>query len=195
MRETLTPSINDRQCDFEMNPESLASLTARQRECLRLVSRDRDAKEIGRILNISPETVNTHLKAAMSKLGINSRFVAARALAELEGGHQPVVTPPSVIDPISPADTTDAFYIQADVEPDRLSVQELHTPFDVFGQLDEGVHASLPQGAFRNDLTKSRRLLLTGVTTALMFLGCFAAAAMIYTVQGIIQSPPPTIPK
>lgn len=60
------------------------SLTARQKECLRLVSRDRDAKEIARILGLSPETVRGHVKAAMARLGTNSRYEAARRLAAAE---------------------------------------------------------------------------------------------------------------
>lgn len=76
-----------------MHEEALAKLSARQAECLRLVSRDRDAKEIARILGISDETVERHIKLAMRKLGLGSRFAAARALAEFEGRTHPVVMP------------------------------------------------------------------------------------------------------
>lgn len=76
-----------------MDLAALESLSARQAECLRLVARDRDAKEIGRILGISDETVERHIKLAMRKLGASSRFSAARALAESEGRAHPMVMP------------------------------------------------------------------------------------------------------
>lgn len=175
-----------------MDTSKFDTLTARQLECLRLVSRDCDSSAISRILDIAPNTVDSHLKTAMAKLGTNSRFAAARALAELESRHHSLVTSPQVSDAAPPVGTDDVFYVHTDVEPDPVSVQESHTPFDVFGPVTEEAPASLPQGAFRNDLTKSKRLLLTAITVALMFLSAFAAAAMIYTVQGIIMAPKPT---
>ena len=77
-----------------MKPELFQSLSPRQAECLRLVARDRGAKEIGLLLGISDETVEAHIKAALRKLGTNSRFIAARALADHEGRTHPVVIPP-----------------------------------------------------------------------------------------------------
>lgn len=80
-----------------MNTGAVDSLTQRQRECLRLVARDRDAKEIGRQLGISPQTVNNHVKAAMATLGVNSRFVAARLLASFESHSPPMASLPKAM--------------------------------------------------------------------------------------------------
>lgn len=67
---------------------TLEALTERQRECLRLVSQGYKEKEIARELGIHHETVRKHLKGAMQRLNTNSRFIAARALAEHES-HTP----------------------------------------------------------------------------------------------------------
>lgn len=93
-----------------MDCASLESLTDRQRDCLRLVARDRSAKEIGQALGISHETVAKHIGAAMRTLGASSRFVAARALAEHEGRTQALGSQPIGIgDRSEPADTDIAY--------------------------------------------------------------------------------------
>jgi DNA-binding CsgD family transcriptional regulator len=79
---------------FNMDQATYESLTDRQRECLRLVARDRDSKEIARLLGKSPETVNAHIKASLAKLSYPSRFVAARELAAFEERHPWLVNQP-----------------------------------------------------------------------------------------------------
>lgn len=85
--------------------ERLESLSERQREVLRLVSRDRNSKEIGRDLGLSDETVKNHIKAATRRLGVNSRFDAARLLRIHEQGDPHVVIDPSrvIAIPVQPA--------------------------------------------------------------------------------------------
>lgn len=85
MNEKTSPPIDDR----------LASLSERQREVLRLVSRDRNSKEIARELGLSDETVKNHIKAATRRLGVSSRFDAARLLRLEEQGDPRVVIDPS----------------------------------------------------------------------------------------------------
>jgi DNA-binding CsgD family transcriptional regulator len=56
-------------------------LTQREREVLRLLSDGFANEEIGRELFISPETVRTHIRKAMGKLGAETRTQAvAKAL-------------------------------------------------------------------------------------------------------------------
>jgi DNA-binding CsgD family transcriptional regulator/DNA-binding transcriptional ArsR family regulator len=50
-----------------------AGLTARELEIVRLVSARKSNKEIGRVLDISPRTVSTHLTNIFTKLGVGSR--------------------------------------------------------------------------------------------------------------------------
>jgi DNA-binding CsgD family transcriptional regulator len=62
----------------------LASLTPRERDCLRLVLDNRSSKEVGRQLGISPASVDTHVRRARAKLGVADRYAAARLLAQWE---------------------------------------------------------------------------------------------------------------
>jgi DNA-binding CsgD family transcriptional regulator len=51
-------------------------LSDRERDCLRWTAEGKSSWDIGRILNISDNTVNFHIKKAMRKLGTTSRTVA-----------------------------------------------------------------------------------------------------------------------
>jgi len=53
-----------------------AELSAREREILRLISEGFTNEEIGKQLFISPETVRTHVRRAIAKLGARSRTQA-----------------------------------------------------------------------------------------------------------------------
>ena len=59
-------------------------LNQRQRECLRLVYRNLEAKEIARELGLSPHTVVEHLRDARRLLGASRSMHAARMLFEHE---------------------------------------------------------------------------------------------------------------
>lgn len=60
----------------------LATLGEGEIACLRLVSEGLGSKAIARRLGLSPHTVDARLKATCRKLGTNSRFVAAKMLAD-----------------------------------------------------------------------------------------------------------------
>lgn len=66
------------------DPERLRSLTARERDCLRLILENRTSKEVGRMLGISHTSVDTHVRRARAKLGLRDRYAAARLLAQWE---------------------------------------------------------------------------------------------------------------
>ena len=76
----------------------LDQLSDRQKECLRLVYRHYGAKQIGRRLNISPNTVNRHLQDARFLLGLSRSIDVAALLIEYEGGDR-LTTEPITIDP------------------------------------------------------------------------------------------------
>lgn len=67
-----------------MDQESVEKLTDRQKDCLRLVAQGFTSKEIGRLLALSPSTVDNHVAAAVQQLGASNRGAAARGLAEQE---------------------------------------------------------------------------------------------------------------
>lgn len=61
--------LNDPQKNIQLNDKTW--LTAREVECLTLISKGKTAKEIGRIINISPRTVEYHLNTSKDKLDCN----------------------------------------------------------------------------------------------------------------------------
>jgi DNA-binding NarL/FixJ family response regulator len=56
---------------------TIAELTEREREVLRLVAEGRDNAEIAHALYLSPTTVKRHVSAILSKLGVSNRVQAA----------------------------------------------------------------------------------------------------------------------
>jgi DNA-binding CsgD family transcriptional regulator len=92
--------------------ERFNQLTARQRDCLRLVMQHLPSKEIARTLAISPNTVDQHLRAAMAVLDTTSRVSAAKLLAAHEAATypQPLTSPPLRIAESSPAQQNDATF-------------------------------------------------------------------------------------
>nr|WP_083361569.1 helix-turn-helix transcriptional regulator [Mesorhizobium sp. LCM 4576] len=57
--------------------EESSGLSIREKECILWVARGKSSWETGKILNISHNTVNFHIKNAMRKLGVSSRTSAA----------------------------------------------------------------------------------------------------------------------
>lgn len=67
----------------EQAGDRVPTLTQREREVLRLLADGHSNEEIGRRLFISPETVRTHVRKAMAKLGADTRTQAvAKALRQ-----------------------------------------------------------------------------------------------------------------
>ncbi|WP_212804819.1 response regulator transcription factor [Actinocatenispora sera] len=58
-------------------------LTDREREVLRLVAQGEPTRRIAGLLGISRETVETHIRAGMRKLGAKTRTEAAGLALEL----------------------------------------------------------------------------------------------------------------
>jgi DNA-binding CsgD family transcriptional regulator len=73
--------------------QGIDTLNAVQVETLRHVLAHRNSKEIGRIMGVSPHTVDARIKASIRALGVNSRQEAARiiAAAGIEAEYQPLI--------------------------------------------------------------------------------------------------------
>jgi DNA-binding CsgD family transcriptional regulator len=65
--------------------QGIEALSERQKEILRLVARQYQAKEIARLLRISEHTVKTHTDEARRRLEVPTSRQAARLLLEYEG--------------------------------------------------------------------------------------------------------------
>jgi DNA-binding CsgD family transcriptional regulator len=79
----------------------VASLTAKQRECLHLVVLRKSSREIARILGISKPAVDQRLMSARRVLGVSTRDEAALIYARVSGNYDrilydPVGAPPGI---------------------------------------------------------------------------------------------------
>ncbi len=67
-----------------MDSGAIQRLTDRQKDCLRLVAQGYTSKEIGRVLDLSPSTIDNHILTAVQSMSASSRGEAARSLT----GHE-----------------------------------------------------------------------------------------------------------
>ena len=86
------PEVVDRLLAISRRQESLAALTSREEEVLRLMATGRSNEGIGRALHLSPRTVEAHIAAVFTKLALpaddntsNRRVLAALAYLEASG--------------------------------------------------------------------------------------------------------------
>lgn len=77
--------------------DAVMLLTEGQRDCLRLVFNHMKSKDIARVLDVSPHTVDMRLRTAMKTLGVTSRIEAARLLVQAESGGE---TTPDLYQPL-----------------------------------------------------------------------------------------------
>lgn len=86
----VSPAVDRTPDDFHRGDKAgpLASLSAREREVLQLVVEGKSSAEIGKIVHLSPKTVETYRSRLMKKLGVAN--VAALVKFALEHG----ITPP-----------------------------------------------------------------------------------------------------
>ncbi|UVO53050.1 response regulator transcription factor [Sphingomonas sp. SUN039] len=150
------------------------SLTERQLECLELASLPMTAKEIARSLSISPKTVEAHLAAAISRLGLANRNEAVRRLRERRAASGEIprdVTPISYGIPTAPSPET---------EIPMTVGSELHEPasfrtFEDIWMFKRPSFTGPVKGATRDDLTISDRLVYILISAVFIAL-CLAAA-------------------
>ncbi len=67
----VTPSIREKLQDLQHDGRAAAQLSKREREVIKLIALGKSSKEIGRIMDISPRTVDTYRKRLMDKLGLH----------------------------------------------------------------------------------------------------------------------------
>lgn len=165
--------------------DRVAQLTEKQRECLRLVWRHRESKEIARDLGISPHSVDGRIKTAMRTLGVDDRYEAARLLALSEshrsGAHatdQPPVYHPSDV-PDRPLFASSLPSLNADERSaGPLVLEEAQAAYHLSPIPGPMFAPPLPtKGRPRNDLSASIRLfwvVLVAIGAAIAF-GMLAA--------------------
>jgi DNA-binding NarL/FixJ family response regulator len=68
----VTPAVRARLNALQRSRERAAALSPREREVVRLIAAGQSSKEIGRVLAISPRTVDTYRDRLRDKLGLHS---------------------------------------------------------------------------------------------------------------------------
>lgn len=96
-------------CD--MGIHRIDELTERQKQCLRGIYANLSIKEIGQQLDLSPHTVNEHLRDARRVLHVSRSMEAARLLVAQEGDTRDVPTPMGVAAEAALTDTDTASQI------------------------------------------------------------------------------------
>jgi DNA-binding CsgD family transcriptional regulator len=110
---------------IERSPKrhSLERLTARQRECLRLVGQGYTSKEIGPRIGLSHVTVDNYIRRALELLQVETRADAARLLLAYEldqplTGQSPGLARVAEARPeTGPTDTSDGSWLRRFVPP------------------------------------------------------------------------------
>jgi DNA-binding CsgD family transcriptional regulator len=174
-----------------MEHGAISKLTARQRDCLRLVLKHMQSKDIGRELGISPMTVDNHFRSAIQTLGVANRLEAARLLDAHERGAasqrltsqpRPVVSSPERPIMRSPAFVGDG---QRD---DMSSLREDQVPFRTYREASL-IDFPLPvptKRNRRNDLTIAQRLFWIAVLVFGMGLGIGALLSGFAALSNIV---------
>ncbi len=126
---------------------TIEQLTARERDCLRLVARGMSSKEIALALGLSPLTVDGYLKEAVRTLGVSTRREAARILTSHEEAPQASdETPPQKLGG-EPLDLAETVHSGVPLSPKRTDAEpRFRMPF-------------LRQGRQINDLDPLSRLM------------------------------------
>lgn len=170
--------------------ENLAKLTERERVCLREVMLHKTSKEIAQDLGISPHTVDQRLRVAIRKLGVTTRFEAARTLYESEQKtyqrdvyqSDGVVETPIPSLPIEPRQTDDPIAstkeeIESQPEGALPEAQEDANPLRFSKSGQDG------EGRKRNDLGIIQRLAWTLALTCLLII---AFGTLLASFQALI---------
>jgi len=162
--------------------QGIERLTEKEREALRLVFSRRSLYLIAEELGISESAVKQRFQSAMSKLDVNSRFDAARLLAEHEGwmpypnrtgpNEQVVSNPPPELEHAPAA--TDLVTAERTIETPGVSIAS------VLNRLA----ARFERTGGRNELTISQRLALI-LITAFMALLLFGMTIGTISALGI----------
>lgn len=148
--------------EFE-GQNAIERLSKRQRECVRLVGQGFTSKEIARRINVSPSTVDNHIRSALVRLGMNSRMEAARGLRAIEAPETDMI---GSCDGVGETTGRLNHLAQPDVPHQR---HPLRLP---------------PLGGERNALSLQRRFFHVGQVA---LLAVMSLAALTITIAGIVN--------
>jgi DNA-binding CsgD family transcriptional regulator len=152
-----------------MIPDKLDSLTPSERLVLFTLLDCRDQKAIARELDLSPETVKTHLRNAREKTGIRTSFALARALAEHDRHTPDRVMPHRGGGNVHPKPVIESAAEHPEISAERdAAFHEDRMIFD----FEEPAFLSLPSVPTEGKRPKalSRLLMIAGLTLLLILI-------------------------
>lgn len=79
----VTPSIREKMQKMKRDGQSAVQLSKREREVITLIALGKSSKEIARVMEISPRTVDTYRKRLMDKLGLKNLAEVVRYAVRL----------------------------------------------------------------------------------------------------------------
>lgn len=140
--------------------EDISRLTEKQKECLRLVAKNLNTKQIARQIGKSDHAVDQRIRQALRALGVADRFQAARILTKVEAAatYQPLI-----------------YQSEGVAEPTKTALfEEQGSTEAMAAQVREAGPRIPPLGGSDNDLDLQQRIKLV-LTIALMLGGTMAA--------------------
>jgi DNA-binding CsgD family transcriptional regulator len=145
-------------------------LSERQKQCLELVAAGHTSKQIGKLLNLSPSTVDNHVNAATERLGVDSRAMAARIFINRNQ--------------LSGFSDTDARQHFSHFSDNRSAYRHrAPTPIND-RQTIRSFFRLPPVGGVKNQFTISRRYFHV---IQIMILSLMVFSAVIVTIAGIVH--------
>lgn len=169
-----------------MGDSRIGDLTERELEVMRLVARNRGSDEIARTLNISTETVQTHIKRARAKVGGIDRYALANAVAEWEGRTQSIGTPGLGIESAAFTPPSGAVSIGETRRFEPEALREERAVFAIGEDQGSRVEPS-GQGVSVNDLNVPQRLGRIGTIAFQMIAGLATLLLAMSLLQRLFQ--------
>lgn len=171
-------------------------LSPRKGDCLREAAKGSSSKEIGRALDISPNTVNNHILEIRRQLGNVSKWKAAQLFVEWENGEGGQNIPPQsmvISDAPSPM-PTGVTEIQADDDAvqgeGEIIFANEQKPYGVreqsFSLLD--ILPFRVAGRHRNELSGPIILIVFAILTTLLLFAVGAGFSLLLALNGLVEN-------
>jgi DNA-binding CsgD family transcriptional regulator len=145
---------------------AMDKLSDRQKQCLELVAHGYTSKQIARQLNLAPSTVDNHVSAALERLGVDSRALAARIFIR---GNPGVVAGDAIAAQLPDDNQLSAFGHGRPANNDNGMASLFSIP---------------PMGGRDNKLSQRRRYYHV---VQIMILALMAFSAVTVTIAGIVH--------
>lgn len=198
MERTQLPVAMTWRRDTPLNEEDysdrLERLSTRKGDCLREAAKGLSSKEIGRVLNLSPHTVDNHILETRQILGNVSRWKAAQLFVNWEAGRGGQIIPPYSMTIPSGANSgsTASIETKADAQPEQEEFEDLFAEGQRLYSVREHPSSLLDivpfraAGRQRNDLNGPSTLIVFAILTTMMLFAVGAGISLLLVLNGLV---------